>query len=117
MKTLKIALLSLTLASGLSLPAFAAEVSEVIADHQSMATSYEQKAASQEALISEHKQMKKEYAKRFTPSNSSKMGVPPKVKEMEAHCDKIINLAQQEKQVLLDFAKWHQMRGAELQGH
>ena len=97
-------------------PAFAAEVSTVAADHKAMAVSYQEKAAAQDALIAEHQQMKKDYEKRFTPSNASKIGVPSKVAEMESHCDKIIQLAQQEKQEMLDFAKWHQMRAAELEG-
>lgn len=96
--------------------AYAGEVSEVVADHKAMSASYQEKAAAQDALIVEHQQMKKDYEKRFTPSNYTKVGIPSKVTEMEAHCDKIINLAQQEKQELLDFAKWHQMRAAELQG-
>ena len=97
-------------------PAFAAEVSDVAADHKAMAASYQEKAATQEALITEHQQMKKDYEKRFIPSNASKVGIPSKVTEMESHCDKIIQLAQKEEQELLDFAKWHQMRAAELEG-
>lgn len=97
-------------------PAFAAEVSEVIADHKSLAASYQEKAAAQDALIQEHQQMKKDYNRRFTPSNYSKIGIPSRVKEMDKHCDKIVKAAKQEKQTLLDFAEWHRMRAAELEG-
>ena len=117
MKTNKYVTSGLMILTMLSqVPAFAAEVSSVIADHRAMASSYQEKAATQDALIAEHQQMKKDYEKRFTPSNYTKVGIPSKVTEMEAHCDKIIQTAQQEKQELLDFSKWHQMRAAELQG-
>lgn len=115
MKTLKITSLSLILMAGMILPVFAAEVSAVVADHRAMAAAYQEKAAAQDALIAEHLQMKKDYAERFTPSNALKVGIPAKVTEMEAHCNKIINLAEQEKQQLLDFAGWHQMQASELE--
>ncbi len=117
MKTSKyVALGLMILGMTLQYPAFAAEVSDVIRDHKAMAASYQEKAATQDALITEHQQMKKNYAERFTPGNASKIGIPSKVKEMEKHCGKIVKAAQQEKQALLDFAKWHTMRAAELEG-
>lgn len=117
MKTSKYVALGLMALAMLSqIPAFAAEVSDVIADHQSTATSYEQKAAQQDALIKEHVEMKKTYAQRYTPSNASKIGVPSKVKEMEKHCNAIVKDATKLRNELLDFAKWHRMRAAELQG-
>lgn len=118
MKMRNVVVSGLVLASGLLLPAaYATEDAAAVADaHQQMAASYQAKAAEQDALIAEHEQMKKDYEKRFTPPNASKVGVPSDVKEMEAHCDRIINAAEKEKQELLDFAKWHEMRAAELQG-
>ncbi len=117
MKTTKYVALSLMiLGMAFQYPAFAAEVTDVIADHKAMAASYQEKAAAQDALITEHQQMNKDYDRRFTPGNASKIGIPSKVKEMEKHCGKIVKAAQQEKQALLDFAKWHEMRAAELQG-
>ena len=50
------------------------------------------------------------------PATGQKIGIPSNVKEMDKHCSKIIKAAQQEKQALLDFAKCHEMRAAELQG-
>lgn len=117
MKTSKYVALGLMVLTMLSqAPAFAAEVSGVAADHKNLAASYREKASEQDALIVEHQQMKKDYDRRFTPSNASKIGIPSKVKEMEKHCGKIVKAAQQEKQALLDFAKWHEMRAAELEG-
>ena len=119
MKTSKYAALAfglmiLTMLS--QVPAFATDVSSVVADHKAMAASYREKAAAQDALITEHQGMKGTYAKRFTPSNYSKIGIPSNVKNMDKRCGKIVKAAQQEKQALLDFAKWHEMRAAELQG-
>lgn len=117
MKTSKYVALGLMVLTMLSqVPAFAAEKADVIADHKAMAASYQEKAAAQDALIKEHQDMKGTYEKRFTPSNWSKIGIPSNVKEMDKHCGKIIKAAQQEKQALLEFAKWHQMRAAELEG-
>jgi hypothetical protein len=117
MKTSKYVVLGLMiLGMVFQYPAFAAEVSDVIRDHKALAASYQEKAAAQDALIAEHQQMKKDYDKRFTPGNASKIGIPSKVKEMDKHCGKIIKAAQQEKQALLDFSKWHEMRAAELEG-
>lgn len=117
MKTSKHVALGLMVLTILSqYPAFAAEVSEVIKDHKALAVAYQEKAANQDALIAEHQQMKKDYDKRFIPSNYSKTGIPNRVKEMQKHCGKIVKAAQQEKQALLDFSKWHEMRAAELEG-
>ena len=73
MKTSKYVALGLMVLTMLSqVPAFAAEVSEVVADHKALAASYKEKAAAQDALITEHQGMKGTYEKRFTPSNWSK---------------------------------------------
>jgi hypothetical protein len=118
MKTMKLAILgsALLLVFASPLRVQAAEVSDVIADHQATATSYEQKAAQQDALIKEHVEMKKTYAQRYTPGNASKIGVPSKVKQMEKHCNAIVKDATKLRNELLDFAKWHRMRAAELEG-
>lgn len=91
-----------------------AEPSQVAQDHQAMAASYEEKAAAQDALIAEHTQMKQDYKNRYFINE--KLTPSGKVKKMEDHCNAIINDAQKLKDELLDFAKWHRMRAAELQG-
>ena len=116
MKTIKYAatafgLLALTILS--QVPAFAAEGTDVMADHKVTAASYREKAAAQDTLIAEHQGMQGNYEKRY---QVTKAGPWPVAKEMGEHCDKIIQAAQLEKQALLDFAKWHEMRAAELQG-
>jgi hypothetical protein len=79
-----------------------------------MAASYEEKAAAQDALIAEHTKMKEEYKDRFYVNE--KVTPMATMSEMEEHCDAIIDEAQRLKDQFLEFAKWHQMRAAELQG-
>ena len=93
---------------------YAGEPSQVAADHQALAASYEEKAAVQDALIAEHTKMKQDYkTKFFVNEKVTPMG---KVREMEAHCDAIIKDAEKLRSELLDFAHWHKMRAAELKG-
>jgi hypothetical protein len=111
MKNIRLAVLTaLLLAMALPVGVQADEAS----DHQAFVASYEQKAAEQDALIAEHVQMKKDYADRFV--GPQKTGTPAQVKEMEQHCDAIIQDATKLRDEFLEFAKWHKMRAAELQG-
>ena len=119
MKTNQLTILSsmLVLALGLGFvaPVFAAEdVSEAVKQHETLAAQYEAKAAAQDALIAEHTPMQKNYEERFyTIKKASK---PKNVVDMGKHCTGLIQAAQAEKNELLEFAKWHRMRAAELQG-
>jgi hypothetical protein len=93
---------------------YAAEPAQVVDDHLAMSKSYEDKAAAQDALISEHEQMKKDYKSRFFINE--KITPMAKLKKMNDHCDAIIKDAQKLKADFSDFAKWHRLRAAELQG-
>lgn len=116
MRTLSIMILGLAMvvAATLSPSVYAAEQSQVIADHLAMAKSYEDKAAAQDALIAEHEQMKKDYKSRFF-INGKVTPIGDLKKKMNEHCDAIINDAQKLKADFLDLAKWHRLRAAELQ--
>lgn len=107
-------ILPVILSWGLSFPVFAAEAPQVASDHLTLAASYEAKAQAQDALIADHTQMKQDYKAKFFVNE--KLTPPGKIQKMEDHCNAIIKTAQQEKEELLDFAKWHRMRAAELQG-
>lgn len=98
----------------LSIPVYGAESAQVAEDHLAMATSYEAKAAAQDDLIAEHTKMKEEYKDRFFVNE--KVTPLSTIRGMEDHCDAIIKTAQEAKAGLLEFAKWHRMRAAELQG-
>jgi len=113
-KTLIVAIMVVTLAMGAGLPAFAGEEALAVADHIAMANAYEQKASEQDALISQHATMKRDYEKRHYMMK--KAGVPAKVEEMDKHCDSIIQAATNLRNEFTDFAKWHRMRAAEVQG-
>lgn len=97
-----------------SVPVVAADPSDVASDHLVLAASYEEKAKAQDALIAEHTQMKADYKSRFFVNE--KVTPMEKIRKMENHCDAIIQSAETEKAELLEFAKWHRMRAAELQG-
>ncbi len=93
---------------------YGAESAQVANDHLTLAAVYEEKAAAQDALIAEHVKMKLEYKDRFFINE--KVTPLDKVRAMEKHCDAIIESAQKQKSELLEFAKWHRMSAAELQG-
>jgi hypothetical protein len=116
MKTLNIAILSLAIMIGLALPRdlYAANPPQGAAGHLSMAKYYKGRVAEQEELISEHQQMKADYKKHYFINE--KVTPSAGLKKMEDHCDAIIRDAKKSEAEFLDFAKWHKMRAAELQG-
>ncbi len=96
-------------------PAYAADdVSEAVSQHQSLAAQYETKAVEQDALIAEHSTMNKKYEERFWMIK--KAAKPNNVVDMDKHCTSIVQNATGLRNEFLEFAKWHQMRAAELQG-
>ena len=115
MKTVNVWFLTMAIMMGavLAAPLYANEPAQVAADHLAMAASYEQKAAAQDALIAEHQQMKKDEQRFYI---NDKVTPKSNYTKMNMHCDKIIQGAQDLKAELLEFAKWHKMRAAELQG-
>lgn len=112
----KYALLSLVLALVLVSPVvvLATGGTDDPTHHEELAASYEQKAVAQDALILQHEQMKLDASENV--AKSPKSGTAPVVKAMEKHCNAIIDKAKELKAEFLDFAKWHHMRAAELQG-
>lgn len=116
MKTLNLIVLSLlfTLQSFGSLPLYAVEETQAVSDHVALAASYEEKAAAQDIVIGEHTKMKQDYKARFFVNE--KVSPMNKIQGMVEHCDAIIKDAQKLKSEYLEFAKWHRMRAAELQG-
>jgi len=106
---------STVLACSLAAPVYAAEdVSKVAQDHLAMAASYEKQATAQEALVAEHTQMKRDYKSRFYINE--KVTPLRTMQKMDEHCDAIIKPAQALATELREFAKWHRMRAAELEG-
>ena len=105
----------MVLAWSVAAPVFAeGDVAQVAKDHRALAASYEEKAAAQEALVAEHTAMKRDYKRRVYVNE--KVSPMLKVQKMEAHCDALIKQAQAEASALREFAKWHRMRAAELEG-
>lgn len=118
MKIVKLAVIAVAFLAGLSqmAPYACAEgdTAALVADHQAMAASYESKANAQGELIGEHTQMKQDYKQRFYINE--KVTPTSGLEKMNEHCDAIIGDAKKLQAELLDFAKWHRMRAAELQG-
>ena len=92
----------------------AIKLPETIQDHQAMATSYEQKAAAYRQEAAYHRAMleKAAEAERINP----KAQVHPRYEAMRKHCEPIIRDAEQLASDMSEFAKWHRMRAAELEG-
>ena len=116
MKTIKYAVLTAMIVSLFTgLPAYAADdVSAEVSQHQTLAAQYEAKAAEQDALIAEHSPMNKKYEERFWMIK--KAAKPKNVVDMDKHCTAIVQNATALKNEFLEFAKWHRLRAAELQG-
>jgi hypothetical protein len=87
---------------------------EDIHKHLQIAASYEQKATEQNAEVELHQKMKKDYEARHYMLR--KVGPPNDVLEMNKHCNALIQAAEALRSEYLEFAKWHRMRAAELQG-
>jgi len=115
MKTIQYAVAVMVMSLLAGVPAYAADdVSEAVSQHEALAAQYEVKAAEQDAVIAEHSSMKKEYEDQFW--KIKKASKPDKVVDMDKHCTAIVQNAMALRNEFLDFAKWHQMRAAELQG-
>ena len=101
------------LGMGISAPSYA-DVSTVKADHLDMAVSYERKAKEQATIIDEHTQMKADYKKRFFINE--KVTPLSTLRPMEDHCNALIQDASKLRGEYLEFAKWHRMTAAALEG-
>lgn len=94
--------------------AAAATAQQVASEHLAKATAYEAQAKTQSALISEHEQEKKEYKNKYYIND--KVTPPQRFAAFEKHCDSVIADAAKLRDELSDFAKWHRLQAAELQG-
>lgn len=79
---------------------------EETAQHLVSVSSYEEKAKEIDALIADHKQLKKDYRERFFIN--PELTPPEKLQKIEMHCDAVIKAAENEKEALLAIAKLHQ---------
>lgn len=95
--TFKKTAFAIMILSFLAFPTFAENLSAK--DHLDKVTRYESLAKDQDDAISEHRKMRADYGK-----------------GMREHCDAIIKDATALKDEYLEFAKWHKMRAAELEG-
>lgn len=101
----------------ISVPVYAAQFDPDVSDHRAWSQIYEKKAMEQDAVIASHKKMKVQVGKYYgldtSPSGTTDLAIG---RDMQRHCDEIIIAAQNLQQELSEFAKWHEMRAAELEG-
>ena len=83
-------------------------------DHVALAASYDEKAAAYRKEATNHQAMLEEAgnAERMSP----KAQVHPRYDAMRKHCQPIIRDAERLASDMGEFAKWHRMRAAELEG-
>jgi hypothetical protein len=110
----KMAILALGMVFVLAMPWQGwAQVAQSVQDHLALADSYQRKAEAERQVIAEHTQMKEDYRKQLV--TLPKWG-DPRAKEMDKHCDGIIDRAKELVTEFEKFAEWHRMRAAELEG-
>ena len=114
MNRIKFFLLTFVVISNLVLTGslFANGIKQTKTDHKDLASSYEQKAKEQDAIVAEHTQMKQDFVRRFFINE--KISPMYKIREMEKHCDTIIAEASKLRDEFTEFAKWHKMSAQEL---
>jgi hypothetical protein len=92
-------------------PIMSATIPQTADEHLGMATSYDERAEAQAAVVKEHEDMRKAY------NASVNDKTPPAIREkMDKHCGAIIKDAKKLQDDFKAFAQWHHMRAAELQG-
>lgn len=92
-------------------PIMATGLPQTADEHMSMATSYDERAEAQAAVVKEHEDMRKAY----NATVNEKTPAPIREK-MDKHCGAIIKDAKKLQDDFKAFAQWHRMRAAELQG-
>ena len=113
--------------AGSTRPAYAAEpdtpsdramsVPQTADRHLALASDYDAKAKAARHEAALHRKMFADFEKNDLPALRSKMGAePPWVAKMRKHCDAYVHDAEAVAKDAEDFAKFHRMRAAELQG-
>ncbi len=93
------------LAGLMAMPVFAeGEMHEMMAEHQRLATRYEQYATEQDALIQEHEAMISGASMKFM---NPKATVGERKRAMKRHCERIIANAKMQRDEFRDMAKLH----------
>ena len=103
------------LASGESLVAAEVKIPETASEHLAMAQSYREKVKMYLNEVETHQQMLEAYKKRV-PVNPKAQMENPWIKKMRKHCERYIAEARSLAAEAQEFAKYHELRGKELQG-
>jgi type II secretory pathway component PulJ len=117
LRSLRIAVLAVTLTAGLAATAAVAEemkLSQTAAEHQAMAKSYEEKVAAWRAEAAYHRDMAGAYKKTHPDRKSG--AVNRAAAEMEKHCMNIVTDVEKAAGEADELAKFHHLRAKELEG-
>ncbi|HMV42860.1 MAG TPA: hypothetical protein PK079_23750 [Leptospiraceae bacterium] len=95
-----------------SIAIFSQDVPKIKAEHLKMVAKYEEQVKAQGMIAEEHSKMKKEYVKKYFINE--KLSNRSTINEMEKHCDKIIEEANQLKKNFQMMADFHKSLAAEL---
>lgn len=90
------------------------DVSKTKAEHIAWASKYKELAKEQQLIIDDHVKMRKDYYKKYWINE--KVSSKQKIKEMENHCDKIIENAKTQKTNFDMMAEMHSSFAKELDG-
>ena len=92
---------------------FANDISKIKSEHLAQASKYDESARAQQSIIDEHVKMKHDFHKKYWINE--KLSPKLKIKEMETHCDKIIQAAKTQKSNLEMMAEIHKFMAKELE--
>ncbi|MBK7976732.1 MAG: hypothetical protein IPK07_26860 [Deltaproteobacteria bacterium] len=85
---------------------------KVAEDHLARASEYEARIQELDGVVAEHEQMKRDQHRFFV---NPRLTPTPQNKEMEKHCDRIIQDTKKLQGDMRELADWHKARAAELQ--
>ncbi len=105
--------LGFLIAACVSVPAFVnAAAPKTKAEHIATAEKYERKAAEQDAIVQEHRQMLKDY--RANAARYPKQTRAKRIADMKKHCTAIMRSSKQQATNYRAMAKWHRIAAADM---
>jgi len=116
-RSLRIAVLAVTLTAGLAAAAARAEemkLPQTVAEHQARAKSYEEKVAAWRAEAAYHRDMAAAFKKTHPDRKSG--AVNRAAAEMEKHCMNIVKDVEKAAGEAEELARFHHLRAMELEG-
>ena len=105
-------IIGILLCFGINVAIFSQDVSKIKSEHLKMIAKYEEQAKAQGMIAEEHSKMKKEFVKKYFINE--KQSNRQTINEMEKHCDKIVEEANELKKHFQMMADFHKSLATEL---